>query len=58
MMDLLPRGALLPIVGGLLIGAGIGSFLTALQSRWSRRACFRRAWVLGDLRWKTFSSRD
>jgi len=63
---MLPRGLLLPVAGGLLIGLGIGaiyfskgriagisSFLTAVQSRWSRRAYFNTAAWLEDLRWKS-----
>ena len=66
MTELLPRGAFLPIAGGLLIGVGIGviyaatgriagisSFLTAVQSRWSRHPYFHQGPARDDLRWKS-----
>jgi uncharacterized membrane protein YedE/YeeE len=64
--ELLPRGAFLPVAGGVLIGVGIGviyavtgriagisSFLTAVQSRWSRHPYFHRGAARDDLRWKS-----
>jgi uncharacterized membrane protein YedE/YeeE len=65
MVDLLPNGAWHYAAGGLLIGAGIGavylltgriagvsSFLTAVQSWWSRRPVFHTARVLEERTWK------
>jgi uncharacterized membrane protein YedE/YeeE len=65
MDELFPNGVRSYLVGGLLTGAGIGliyaltgriaglsSFLTAVQSWWSRRAFFHRASVVDERRWK------
>ncbi len=65
MEDLLPNGLRHYFAGGLLLGCGIGliylltgriggvsSFLTAVQSWWSRRPVFRTARVLEERTWK------
>lgn len=66
METLFPNGILHYILGGALIGAGIGSiylltgriagvssYLTAVQSWWSKASYFSQAWVRDDHAWKT-----
>ena len=65
MENLLPNGVVHYLVGGLLMGAGIGliyavtgriagvsGILTAVQSWWSRRACFETREVVEERTWK------
>ncbi|MHC4410100.1 MAG: YeeE/YedE family protein [Planctomycetota bacterium] len=64
-MDLFPNGIAPYVWGGVVLGAGISliyvmtggvagisSFLTSIQSLWSRRAYFNASWVRTDRAWK------
>ena len=64
-MSYFPNGIQQYISGGLVLGtaigaiylatgrvAGISSFLTSIQSLWSRRPFFRQAWVREERVWK------
>ena len=64
-MDLFPNGIAQYVWGGGVLGAGIGliyvmtggvagvsSFLTSIQSLWSKRKFFQQKWVHADRAWK------